>query len=915
MSALWTGWSADATTNGKTFTCFATGFSANTNFMIGGANDGVYRSDDGIKWIIGTGVSSTVTAVASNSDASFMCCTTATTIYYSNDQGANWTSITNQPSDTGYTSICCGGGVLRASAIDDSIQIIVGSSRASGSATGKLWYYNGVTSSPTASNFYLETIYVTALVCTDNTVDSNYFIAALSDNAGSGITPDHTGLAYSTDGINWTVSTGPTNPGPEQTWSSLAYDAGSNIFIACSRDDPHYSVGGQVYSSVDNGLTWNLITSGVDAFYAPFSYVSIVTGTSSAPNLYACVPSGGNAGLWNLFNYGGSGSQTWTKDLYSPASSKASAIVVDIGTDNVGQPLALAVAGESAGVYQATFGATPAPTVPTGMVPIWKWQGVPTFTPLGEKLGVNQIVVCSSGVNSNNLALVACESGIYVLDGKGNVLTSFSTLTNIAGVAMSLDGSKLYAIEQGNGGVGTAKLYVSKSGGSDWPATPLNGTRWTNFATTTSKPSDIGFSAICCDANGQNVVVTTSAPLSGQGSVYYCADPSVISPIPAWTTGQVSSSNITSQAFTAITCTPENGLPMYVALSSDSAGQATGHIYSSVNGTTWFVDAATFEAGDQGASQAWTSAFCLGNPRLFFITSQGYGNGAGINKGQVYRISDPTGGTWENFGYYNYPYQDFALDGPSSKTYLCALNTNSGTFFFNGGSQNAIVYDSTAYSGSNPFDCKAIALNQSGPNVGLPLYLGTDFKVASEYGLYIATYNYICFKSGSKILCLIDGKESYVPVETMRPGTLVKTARSGYKKVDMIGSSKIYNPAHTLRGKDRLYVCNKTNYPEVTEDLIITGCHSILVKSLTDKQRSDVIDLAGRIFATDDHYRLMACLDDRAHPYTEEGVHTIWHFALENNDYYMNYGVYANGLLVETTSKRMMKELSGMELL
>ena len=41
----------------------------------------------------------------------------------------------------------------------------------------------------------------------------------------------------------------------------------------------------------------------------------------------------------------------------------------------------------------------------------------------------------------------------------------------------------------------------------------------------------------------------------------------------------------------------------------------------------------------------------------------------------------------------------------------------------------------------------------------------------------------------------------------------------------------------------------------------------------------------------------------------------IWHFALENEDYYKNYGVYANGLLVETCSKRMMKEYSGMTLL
>jgi len=60
---------------------------------------------------------------------------------------------------------------------------------------------------------------------------------------------------------------------------------------------------------------------------------------------------------------------------------------------------------------------------------------------------------------------------------------------------------------------------------------------------------------------------------------------------------------------------------------------------------------------------------------------------------------------------------------------------------------------------------------------------------------------------------------------------------------------------------------------------------------------------------------LMACLDDRAEPWASEGAYTIWHFALENNDIYMNYGVYANGgLLVETSSLRFMKNLSNMTL-
>jgi hypothetical protein len=100
----------------------------------------------------------------------------------------------------------------------------------------------------------------------------------------------------------------------------------------------------------------------------------------------------------------------------------------------------------------------------------------------------------------------------------------------------------------------------------------------------------------------------------------------------------------------------------------------------------------------------------------------------------------------------------------------------------------------------------------------------------------------------------------------------------------------------------------------LTEDLVITGCHSILVKSFKDpEQKIQTKEIIGDNYVTEKHYRLPACVDDRTKIFEEEGVHTIWHFSLENSDYYMNYGVYANGLLVETSSNRMMVELSGMK--
>jgi surface protein len=172
----------------------------------------------------------------------------------------------------------------------------------------------------------------------------------------------------------------------------------------------------------------------------------------------------------------------------------------------------------------------------------------------------------------------------------------------------------------------------------------------------------------------------------------------------------------------------------------------------------------------------------------------------------------------------------------------------------------------------------------------------------------------ICFLEGSSILCLINNEEMYVPIERIKRGTLVNTRLQGYKPVELIGYSKMYNPGHSIHSKNRLYKCTKQNYPELIEDLVVTGCHSILVGDLTEEQREKSIQYTGDVYITENRYRLIACLDPKAELYTEEGIHTIWHLALENEDDYMNYGCYANGLLVETTSKRMMKELSGMEL-
>ncbi len=191
-------------------------------------------------------------------------------------------------------------------------------------------------------------------------------------------------------------------------------------------------------------------------------------------------------------------------------------------------------------------------------------------------------------------------------------------------------------------------------------------------------------------------------------------------------------------------------------------------------------------------------------------------------------------------------------------------------------------------------------------------YTGSELNNNGIYRLYPVAP---CFLEGSTILCQIDGVEQYVPVETLKNGTLVKTSLDGFKPVVAVGKGTIHNPGHDERIENRLYKCSPSKYPALKQDLFITGCHSILEFPITDKQKEDTIQHLGKLFVTDKKYRLMACVDDRAEPWNSEGTYTIYHFALEHTDSAMNYGVYANGgLLVETCSIRFLTQKSNMTL-
>ena len=206
---------------------------------------------------------------------------------------------------------------------------------------------------------------------------------------------------------------------------------------------------------------------------------------------------------------------------------------------------------------------------------------------------------------------------------------------------------------------------------------------------------------------------------------------------------------------------------------------------------------------------------------------------------------------------------------------------------------------------------------QGAPNTGGGGGAGY-FPNSGGSGICILTYSYTsyfpCFLKGSKILT----NNGYIPIEDLKKGDLVKTLLHDFKPIDMIGKKDVYHYACNERITNQLYQCSNDNYPELLEPLVLTGSHCILIENstslVTEEQVKKIIQVNGAIYLTDDKLRLPACVDERTTVFPNAGTYTIYHIALENDDYYMNYGIYANGLLVETTSKRYLKELSGMDL-
>ena len=247
---------------------------------------------------------------------------------------------------------------------------------------------------------------------------------------------------------------------------------------------------------------------------------------------------------------------------------------------------------------------------------------------------------------------------------------------------------------------------------------------------------------------------------------------------------------------------------------------------------------------------------------------------------------------------------------------------------------------------TNTFTFSDVVINTSGLN-HLFIYDNTTGQlVAFDIILEISA---ICFKEGTKILCFIDKQEKYIPIEDIKEDTFVKIYKKNgkfedqYKRAKTIIKGSILNAReHTMH---KLYKLSKSKNPALIADLYVTGSHALLYDNLSNEEfekMDELIECYNNYNITfsdedeydeeyindvknlikyyndykitlEDKYKLIAYFNMDFEEVIDNSICNIYHIVLENANKTENYGIYANGILAESTCEVSLTRFPGYE--
>ena len=241
--------------------------------------------------------------------------------------------------------------------------------------------------------------------------------------------------------------------------------------------------------------------------------------------------------------------------------------------------------------------------------------------------------------------------------------------------------------------------------------------------------------------------------------------------------------------------------------------------------------------------------------------------------------------------------------------FFVSIMLSNGQFFNLGNGtndQSDFPAQNVYYQPNQPLDFPNRSYGTSG-NYNFNLFFcsgNPNYYVYSIFNTNIQFNDPSCFNEGTKILSLNKQfLEEYIPIEDLRSGDIVKTYKHGYRKIDLIGKQTMINNPDVAQ--HCMYKMEKTDKNGLLEDFIVTWGHSILVDDLEDcKEINDKL-FNGTTPKIDDKYLLLAGVSSDFIKLENTDKYTYYHFTLENNgNDDERFGVWANGILTETPSKK-----------
>jgi hypothetical protein len=196
-------------------------------------------------------------------------------------------------------------------------------------------------------------------------------------------------------------------------------------------------------------------------------------------------------------------------------------------------------------------------------------------------------------------------------------------------------------------------------------------------------------------------------------------------------------------------------------------------------------------------------------------------------------------------------------------------------------------------------------------NLNYIAFDGDTMYTSDNIQIYKLTTPYpLCFNEGTKILCLNQQLiDKYIAIELLRIGDFVKTYKHGYRKVNKVIQGSFKN--NPKKWNMCMYKMAKTLTNGLTDDLIVTGGHSLLVDAISDEEQKRYDEMGIPSFSKstiDNKHLLLSCCSDQFAPMQDTNLYNYYHLLLENNDdEEERFGIWANGILTETPNEKTIK--------